>query len=130
VLTPTPDGDPAKGIRRPTGVRFDFRDDQRLEGRAYTWEISGPTMTVLLAKSLFKPVIDWPPKARDKHVAHIIVGFVTHAIEMEYWDNEKRLGGVVTNRLIDRLKTWAATSDHIGPYLYRELIVGARLPEA
>jgi Histidine kinase-, DNA gyrase B-, and HSP90-like ATPase len=128
-FTPTNEGDPAKEIKSPTGVQFDFRDDEKLEGRAYGWEISGLTMTVLLAKSLFKPIINWPPQARDKHVAHIIVGFVAHAIEMEYWDNEKRLLGFITKKLNDRLHGWATTKEKIAPYLYRELIVGARLPE-
>jgi hypothetical protein len=80
--------------------------------------------------NLFKPVIDWPPKARDKHVAHIIVGFVAHIIEMQYWDDEKRLRGVVTDKLISRIGEWAQTKEKIAPYLYRELIAGARLPEA
>jgi hypothetical protein len=127
--TPTPEGDPAKEVKHPTGVRFDFRPDEKLEGRAYGWEISGKTMTVLLAESLFKPVIEWPPKARDKHVAHIIVGFVAHAIEMEYWDDEKSLRGVVTDKLIDRISGWAQTKAKVAPYLYRQLIEGARLPE-
>jgi Histidine kinase-, DNA gyrase B-, and HSP90-like ATPase len=119
--TPTPEGDAAKEVKHPTGVRFDFRPDEK--------EISGRTMTVLLAESLFKPVIEWPPKARDKHVAHIIVGFVAHAIEMEYWDDEKSLRGVVTNKLIDRISGWAQTKAKIAPYLYRQLIEGARLPD-
>jgi hypothetical protein len=126
LITPIPEGEPAKEVKHPTGVHFDFRDDEQLEGRAYAWQISGRALTVLLAKSIFKPVINWPPKARDKHVAHIIVGFLVHAIEMEYWDNEKSLRGVITKKLNDRLGDWAGTPAKIAPYLYRELIEGAR----
>ena len=133
VVTPTPEGDPAKEVKKPTGVRFEFRKDATLEGKAYSWEISGPTMTVLLGEELFKPVINWPPKARDKHTAHMIVGILSHAIEIEYWANEPVLRGVITPKLKNRIDGWVATNSkqvRIAPYLYRDLIECARLPEA
>jgi hypothetical protein len=132
VIMPKPEGDPAKEVKKPTGVRFEFRKDATLEGKAYSWEISGPTMTVLLGEDLFKPVINWPPKARDKHTAHMIVGILSHAIEIEYWANENVLRGVITSKLKNRIEGWVATNGkevRIAPYLYRDLIECARLPE-
>jgi hypothetical protein len=62
----------------------------------------------------------------------MIVGILSHAIEIEYWANESVLRGVITPKLKNRIDGWVANGKEvrIAPYLYRDLIECARLPEA
>jgi hypothetical protein len=117
--TVRPEGTEAKEIKRPTGISFDWCEPEKLEGRAYGWKFSEALMTILLDKTLFTPILEWPPSAKNDHLIKILVGFATHAIEIEFIDNESRLKGVLDKKLIDQFDGWMGEDNRIAPRLYR-----------
>lgn len=122
------EGDPAGPTNKPTGIHFDWRTREQLEGNAWYYEIRGPLMVILLDEEMFSNVIKWPPGERDYHIMHTFVGFVSYAIEREYLENEERVRRVITPKLAGQLGAWATERNGIAPLLYRELLPGSGLP--
>lgn len=117
LFSPVKDGEQAKEIRRPTGISFDWRSPDQLEGRAYAWELSGALLMILLDETLFAPILDWPPTQRNDHITKIVVGFASNAIQMEYLNDEKKLKGVIDQKLINQISTWMTERTYIAPRL-------------
>jgi anti-sigma regulatory factor (Ser/Thr protein kinase) len=124
LVTPKPEGPEAKETPRPTGVKIEYLEPEQLEGKAFGWSLSGKLMVISLDKSMFMPVLGWPIDVRGMHIAHMVVGFVAHGIEMEYWGGKNSLRGVVTRKLSDQIEKWATDEKAIMPYLYREMMEG------
>ena len=127
IYPPNPEGPiEAKEITKPTGVRIDFCPRAKLEGKAFNWQFSGKQMTVVLAEELFKPVLGWPPAIREKHVIHLVVAFVSHAIEVEFRNAPANLAGVISRKFFEFVNTQAGdTRDDLAPYVYGHLVDGA-----
>lgn len=120
LRTPIAEGTPAAAPPRPTGVKVDYRD---LNGRAFGWHISGKLMTIELDKKRFAKVLKWPPGIRDEHTIRLIVSFLSHALEMEFYENEHSLKHTVTPKLYKQIEEWAATNEKkIAPYVYAALM--------
>jgi hypothetical protein len=121
--TPKLDGDEAKAIKRPTGVRIAWSTKQHLQGKAYGYEFSGNLMTVLLDQDMFLQVIGWPPKQRDFHTLHHVAGLICQIIEYEMIQNPNRLKPIFTKGCFEKLEKWAQEEKNkIAPYLYRDII--------
>ena len=124
------EGEPAVKAPRATGVRVEWSD--ALEGRAFGWRLDGPSFTVILDRKLFAPVTGWPAKLRDHHVIHMIIGMLSHALEMEYWGGRQDLRKVLAKDFAAQIERWAeerqADISLIAPHVYRRLIESARLP--
>lgn len=123
VYTPTNEGDPGREADKPTGVMIDWRTPEQLAGKGWDWQINGKSLVILLDVEEFKQTIGWPPHTRDRHVLQIIASLLSHAIEMEYWNNTPRLVGIVTPRLHRQLEDWAG-STKIAPHLNRAILAG------
>ena len=83
-------------------------------------------MTVVLAEELFKPVLGWPPAIREKHVIHLVVAFVSHAIEVEFRNAPANLAGVISRKFFEFVNTQAGdTRDDLAPYVYGHLVDGS-----
>ncbi len=119
LFTPQIEGDPAKEIKRPTGISFEFQEPEQLEGRGYGWKFSGSLMTILLDKTEFIPALTWPPKTRNDSTTKSVVFAASHAIELEYIANEENLKGVISSKLINQISTWLGERNGIAPRLYK-----------
>jgi hypothetical protein len=115
-------GEPAKEIAQPTGVRIEYVEKDKLEGRAFGWDINGKLMTIKLEKEMFSEILGWPPKMRDKHVVHLVVSFLSHAFDMLYWDETENLRRAVSKSLYQQIEDWASQPVKIAPYLYKHII--------
>lgn len=116
---PTDEGDPAKEQPKPTGIKITWEDPGRLAG-AWNWEILGKTMVLKLDRGIFGETVDYPPKVRDKAVVQLLTSFLAHAIDMEFFSNEKGLVGVITPKLRKQLADWAEEDGaRIAPRLNR-----------
>jgi hypothetical protein len=127
IHNPADAGEQAKEIKHPTGIKIDYVEKARLDGRAFAWDIEDRLMTIKLEKEMFTDVLGWPPRLRDKHVVHIVVSFLCHAIDMMYWDDTAHLRKAVTKKLFSQIEEWATKPEKIAPYLYNEVIGGVVL---
>jgi hypothetical protein len=124
VHTPVDEGEPAKEKQQqPTGIRI----ENTLEGRAFAWDVTGKLMTIKLEKEMFSEVLGWPPKMRDKHVVHLVVSFLSHAIDMMYWSDSEKLRKAVSKALYQQIEDWASEPEKIAPFFYNRVIGGVVL---
>jgi anti-sigma regulatory factor (Ser/Thr protein kinase) len=119
--TPVVNGEPAKPTPQPTGVRVEYKEPEKLEGKGFSWEVSDKLLIITLDKSLLKPVLGWPIKVRDEHVKHLIVSFVSHAIEADHM-RKKGIERILTKAMREKVLKWADEEQKIAPYLYAELL--------
>ncbi len=117
-------GEQGKAVKRPTGIKIDYSPKARMEGRAFTWEINNKLMTITLEEEMFTAVLGWPPKIRDKHVIHLVISFLAHAMDMMFWDQTASLRKAVSKKLFAQIEGWSGEPNKIAPYLYRELMEG------
>jgi hypothetical protein len=75
-----------------------------------------------LEKETFTEVCSWPPKLRDKHVLHLLVSFIAHAIDMMFWNETDKLRRAVNKSLYKQIEAWACEPQKIAPYLYNHII--------
>jgi hypothetical protein len=122
VRPPVDDGDPAKEAKRPTGVQIEWATPEFLAGKLWSWEISGRQMKIVLDENQFKPTIGYPPKLRDQLVIQLVAAILSHAVEMEFWNNDAVLTAAVTPKLRKQLEEWADTYQKIAPYLNRAIL--------
>jgi hypothetical protein len=122
LQNPIDEGDPAKEAKRPTGVQIDWATTEFLAGKLWSWEISGRQMKIVLDENQFKPTIGYPPKLRDQLVIQLVAAILSHAIEMEYWNNEANLTAALTPKLRKQVEEWANTYEKIAPYLNRTIL--------
>jgi hypothetical protein len=122
VRSAVDDGDPAKEAKRPTGIQIDWRKKEQLEGKLWSWEISGRQMVILLDEDQFKPTIGYPPKLRDQLVIQLVAAILSHAVEMEYLVNEPALIAALTPKLHKQVQEWAQNHNAIAPYLNRAIL--------
>lgn len=117
IFTPAANGIPAKERKRPTGISFDWRTPEQLEGRAYAWELSGSLLIILLDETLFKPILDWPPTAKNDHLQKMVINFASNAIQMEFINDERKLKGIIDPKLIGQISSWLGKDGYIAPRL-------------
>jgi anti-sigma regulatory factor (Ser/Thr protein kinase) len=123
--TPVEDGDDAQP-QKPTGVQIDWRDKDQLEGKLWSWEITGKQMLLLLDKDQFRVTIGYPPKVRDQVVVQLIAALLSHAIEAEYRLGSPALKLALTSKLRKQIEEWALEDPHkIAPYLNRAILIAA-----
>lgn len=120
--TPIDEGDPAKPVGKPTGVQIAWRNREQLEDKLWNWDISGKIMTIQLDKDQFQETVGYPPKIRERHVLQLVTSLLSHAIEMEYWNDADSLISVVTPKLRKQIDNWASESSRIAPYLNRTIL--------
>jgi len=99
----------------------------RLEGRAFAWEVNDKLLTIKLEKERFSELIGWPPNVRNQHVIELVVSFLSHAIDMMFWDQEAALRKAVSKSLFKQIEGWSTTREKIAPYLYNRIIGGVVL---
>ena len=75
----------------------------------------------------FSELIGWPPNVRNQHVIELVVSFLTHAIDMMFWDQEAALRKAVSKSLFKQIEGWSTTREKIAPYLYNRIIDGVVL---
>ena len=124
---PQDDGDPAKEIIKPNGIKIEYVPKARLEGRAFAWEVNDKLLTIKLEKERFSELIGWPPNVRNQHVIELVVSFLSHAIDMMFWDQEAALRKAVSKSLFKQIEGWSTTREKIAPYLYNRIIGGVVL---
>ena len=120
-------GDPGKEITRPTGIKIEYVSKATLEGRAFAWDIAEKLMTIKLEKEMFSEILGWPPKMRDKHVVHLVVSFLSHAVDLLYCDEGEKLRRAVSKGLYEQIENWATQPEKVAPYLYNRIINGVVL---
>jgi hypothetical protein len=94
---------------------------------AFAWDITGKLMTIKLEKEMFSEVLGWPPKMHDKHVVHLVVSFLSHAIDMMYWSDSEKLRKAVSKALYQQIEDWASEPEKIAPFFYNRVIGGVVL---
>jgi hypothetical protein len=130
LRTPRNNGEPAKERPRlPTGIKIEYVPKATLEGRAFSWDVADRLMTIRLEKEMFSAVLGWPPKMREKHTVHLVVAFLSHAIEMLYWDETKKLQRAVSKVLYEQIDGWAGEREKIAPFFYNCVIEGVIINE-
>lgn len=127
VREPKDDGDPAKDIAKPNGIRIEYADKAALEGRAFAWDITGKLLTIILERERFSDLLGWPPRMRERIVVDLVVSFLSHAIDMMFWDKTEDLRRAVSKNLFVQIEEWAGKKEKIAPYFYNHIISGVVL---
>jgi hypothetical protein len=123
VYRPQEEGEEGREKKYPTGIKIQWATAEQLDGDAFDWGFSGNLMILLLDKDLFRPVVKWPPRWGQSHVVHLVVSFVTHAIESERHRGEAaQLQQVLANRVRRVVDELVEERKHIAPRLYRMFI--------
>ena len=64
---------------------------------------------------------------RDKHVVHLVVSFLSHAVDLLYCDQGEKLRRAVSKGLYEQIENWATQPEKVAPYLYNRIINGVVL---
>ena len=123
VKSSVEDGEPAKLAKTPTGVRVEYRNADQLKGKLWDWKVGEYELEVDLLEDHFRPVFGFPPDSRDWTFINIIVSFLAHGVEMEYWGGDEAVLKAFKPRLQRKIKDWAENNE-IAPRFHAAVMHG------
>jgi hypothetical protein len=119
-------GEPGKKVKVLTGIKVEYVEREKLQGRAFTWDVQNKLFVIKLEKEGFSEVVGWPPRLREKHVRHLVISLLSHAVEMMFWRSElETLRPALSKNLFNKIENeWAPEPKGIAPYFYSYIMTG------